>query len=227
MNQAKSPAEHGSTVVAGSGLDILARVSEMCFGLLMALTFVGAVSTVGPDQETPSTMWRAALGCNLAWGLADAMMYLLQTLIGRGNRLTLALDTKNAPDVAAGIGVVRNALPPLIEILVSDADLEPLRAKLVNLKPLPERPRLYLIDLLRAARVFLIVVLSTFPVVLPFMLLDDVPRALLISRVLSLAMLFGGGFALGRYAGLGAWRAGLGMTVIGVCLTMAIIALGG
>lgn len=59
------------------------------------------------------------------------------------------------------------------------------------------------------------------------MLIDDVPRALLVSRVLSLAMLFFGGFVLGRYAGLGAWRAGLGMMVIGVCLTMAIIALGG
>lgn len=227
MNHTKSPVEPEPLVVAGSGLDVVERVSEMCFGLLMALTFVGAVSTGGEAQETPSTMWRAALGCNLAWGLADAMMYLLHTLTSRGNRLILALDMKNAADEATGIGLVRNALPPLIEILVTDADLEPLRVKLVNLEPLPDRPRLYFIDLLRAARVFFIVVLSTFPVVLPFMLLDDVPKALLISRVLSLTMLFIGGFALGRYAGLGAWRAGVGMTVIGVCLTMAIIALGG
>lgn len=227
MNHTMTPTKPEASVAAGSGLDVVERVSEMCFGLLMALTFVGAVSTSGPDHETPSTMWRAALGCNLAWGLADAMMYLLHTLTGRGNRLTLALDMRSAGDAVTGIRMVRNALPPLIETLVTDADLEPIRDKLVNLKPLPERPRLYFIDLLRAARVFLIVVLSTFPVVLPFMLLDDVPKALLISRLLSLAMLFGGGFALGRYAGLGAWRAGIGMTVIGVCLTMAIVALGG
>lgn len=227
MNHAKGLAQPKASVVAGTGLDVVERVSEMCFGLLMALTFVGAVSTVGPDQESPSTMWRAALGCNLAWGLADAMMYLLHTLTSRGHRLTLALDMKSAPDAATGIGLVRNALPSFIEILVTDADLEPLRGRLVHLEPLPERPRLYFIDFLRAARVFFIVVLSTFPVVLPFMLLDDVPKALLISRVLSLAMLFFGGFALGKYAGLGAWRAGFGMMVIGVCLTMAIIALGG
>lgn len=227
MNHAKSRLEPVPAVITGSGLDVVERVSEMCFGLLMALTFVGAVSTVGPDHETPSTMWRAALGCNLAWGLADAMMYLLNVLTSRGHRLTLALDMKKAPDEAHGIGLVRNALPPLIEILMTDADLEPLRSKLVNQEPLPDRPRLYFIDLLRAARIFFIVVLSTFPVVLPFMLLDDVPKALFISRVLSLAMLFIGGFVLGRYAGLGAWRAGFGMTVIGVCLTMAIIALGG
>ena len=88
MNHAKSSVEPKPSVVAGTGLDVVERVSEMCFGLLMALTFVGAVSTVGPDQETPSTMWRAALGCNLAWGLADAMMYLLHTLTSRGHRLT-------------------------------------------------------------------------------------------------------------------------------------------
>lgn len=40
-------------------------------------------------------------------------------------------------------------------------------------------------------------------------------------------MLFGGGFALGRYAGFGAWKAGFGMMVLGVCLTMVIVALGG
>lgn len=227
MNHAKSPAKPKASVVAGTGLDVVERVSEMCFGLLMALIFFGAVSTVGPEQEAPSIMWRAALGCDLAWGLAGATMYLLHTLTSRGYRLALALDMKSAPDAATAIGLVRNALPPFIEILVTDADLEPLRGRLVQLEPLPERPRLYFIDLLRAARVFFIVVLSTFPVVLPFMLIDDVPRALLISRMLSLAMLFFGGFVLGRRAGLGAWRAGFGMMVIGVCLTMAIIALSG
>lgn len=227
MGHAKHSAEPAETAARGSDLDVLDRVSEMCFGLLMALTFVGAVSTGTSGEDAASTMWRAALGCNLAWGLADAMMYLLHTLTSRGNRLTLALALKRAPDAASGIQMVRDALPPLAETVMTDADLEPLRRRLVDLKALPERPSLYFIDVLRATRVFLIVVLSTFPVVLPFMLLDDVRVALVISRALSLAMLFVGGFVLGRYAGLGAWRAGIGMTIIGVCLTIAIIALGG
>ncbi|HEY2624946.1 MAG TPA: hypothetical protein VGI53_15980 [Dyella sp.] len=216
-----------ASVAKESGLDVAERVSEMCFGLFMALTFVGAVSAGASGPDAGSTILRAALGCNLAWGLADALMYLVSTLAERGSRLTLAIAVKNAPDAVTGIQLVRNALPPLIKSLMADADLEPLRANLVNLKTLPERPRLHFIDLLRALRIFSIVVLSTFPVVLPFVLLDDVPSALLISRVLTLVMLFGGGFALGRHGGFGAWRAGLGMTALGVCLTMAIIALGG
>jgi lipoprotein signal peptidase len=51
--------------------------------------------------------------------------------------------------------------------------------------------------------------------------------AKLISRVLTIAMLFGGGFALGRFAGYGGWKAGLSMTALGLVLTVAIIALGG
>ncbi|TCI07465.1 hypothetical protein EZM97_32345 [Dyella soli] len=222
-----SPADPLASMADASGLDLVERVSEMCFGLFMALSFVGAVSTGAPEADAGSTMLRAALGCNLAWGLVDALMYLVHTLSGRGSRLALALAVKNAPDAAVGIRIVRDALPPLIKTLTADADLEPLRLNLANLATLPDRPRLHGIDLLRALRVFLIVVLTTFPVALPFVFLDDVARALLISRLLTLAMLFGGGFALGRYAGFGAWQGGLGMIVLGVGLTVAIIALGG
>jgi hypothetical protein len=39
------------------------------------------VATSGQEEER--TMMIAALGCNLAWGLADSVMYLLRTLIER------------------------------------------------------------------------------------------------------------------------------------------------
>ncbi len=75
--------------------------------------------------------------------------------------------------------------------------------------------------------IFLIVVLATFPVVIPFIVFTDVGTAMLASRVLALAMLFLGGLALGRYAGYGSWRTGFVMMGLGVALVVAIIALGG
>lgn len=69
--------------------------------------------------------------------------------------------------------------------------------------------------------------ISTFPVALPFVVFDEVATALIVSRVLTLVMLFGAGFALGRFSGAGGMRAGLSMMTVGVVLTMAIIALGG
>jgi VIT1/CCC1 family predicted Fe2+/Mn2+ transporter len=92
---------------------------------------------------------------------------------------------------------------------------------------LPEQPVLKTQDLLAALAIFLIVVASTFPVVLPFVLISDVGTAKNASRAISLAMLFFGGLALGRYAGYGSWKVGLTMTGLGAGLVIAINALGG
>ncbi|SDD45862.1 hypothetical protein SAMN05216345_109114 [Cupriavidus sp. YR651] len=207
-------------------LDVVDRVSEMCFGLYMALTFVGAVSATTAGPDAPQTMFRAAIGCNLAWGLVDAIMFLVRTLAGRGMLQKLALTIKQE-DRTSGVAAIRDALPPAMNPHIADDDLEPIRLRLVSGADVPERPTLRLADFLGAIRIFCIVVLSTFPVALPFVLLHDVATALVVSRVLTLAMLFGGGMALGHYAGISPWRAGLGMMALGVAVTIAVIALGG
>ena len=70
-------------------------------------------------------------------------------------------------------------------------------------------------------------VAATFPVVLPFMLIDDIGVAKTASRAIALAMLFVGGLALGQYAGYGSWRIGFMMVGLGTALVIAINALGG
>lgn len=203
------------------------RVSEMCFGLFMALTFVGAVSIATAGNDPGSAILHAALGCNLAWGLVDAVMYLVRTIADRGARLTLALAVKGAASTAEGIALLRDVLAPHLRRLITDSELAAVERRLMAETDLPDRPRLFLSDFLAAVGIFLIVVLSTFPVALPFILFDDVRMALLVSRSLTLIMLFGGGIALGRHAGYGGLKAGLAMTALGVALTAIIIALGG
>ncbi len=51
------------------------RISELLFGLFMALSFVGAMSVAQSGREEIRSTFFAALGCNLAWGLVDAVMY--------------------------------------------------------------------------------------------------------------------------------------------------------
>ncbi len=207
-------------------LDTIERVSEMCFGLFMALTFVGAVNAATAGQHPGRTLLYTALGCNLAWGLVDAVMYLVRTITNRGKRLTLALAVRSAPDAASAVRVLREDLPTVMNHLVDDGQIEEIRERLAHAK-LPDRPRLHARDLAGALGIFVIVVLSTFPVALPFVLMDDVSRALLVSRVLTIAMLFGAGVALGNHAGYGGWKAGIAMVVLGIVLTVAVIALGG
>jgi hypothetical protein len=208
-------------------LDTVDRVSELCFGLFMALTFVGAVSAATAGEGAGRKMFYTALGCNLAWGLADAVMFLVRTLTNRGRRLTLALTVRHEPDPAAGVRALRNALPRWIAPLVADAELELIRARMAAIPDLPPRPRFLRDDVVGAVAIFLIVVCSTFPVALPFVLFANVTTALIVSRVLTIAMLFGSGLALGHYSGFGGRRAGFAMAALGVVLTMAIIALGG
>ena len=206
-------------------LDTVERVSEMCFGLFMALTFVGAVFATS-DAQDGRTMFYTALGCNVAWGLVDAVMYLVRTITLRGKVFTMARAVRGAPDGAAGVAVLREGLPTPWDSFTSDADLGAIRGRLIAAE-LPGRPQLYARDFAGAVGIFLIVVSTTFPVALPFVLMDDVRAALLVSRIFTLAMLFFGGLALGRFAGYGTWRSGLAMVGLGVLITVAIIALGG
>jgi len=203
------------------------RVSEMLFGLLMALTFTGAVSVAESGNAAIRTMFLAALGCNLAWGLVDAVMHLVRTVTERGRLITLVRAVQGAPDERAGRAVVEESLSRVAAGLVSPTEVEAIRGRVVALRSLPARPHLGWRDLLMALQIFLIVVVSTFPVVLPFLMMQDVTLAQKVSRAIALAMLFFGGLALGRYAGYGSWRVGLLMAALGTALIVAINALGG
>jgi VIT1/CCC1 family predicted Fe2+/Mn2+ transporter len=202
------------------------RVSEMLFGLFMALTFVGAVSVAQSGRDEIHAMLAAALGCKLAWGLVDAVMYLVRTVTDRGRSLTLVRSLR-AADAQTGRRLIAESLSRVAVRLVSDTEIEAIRGRIVALPSVPERPRLKRDDLLAALAVFLLVVASTFPVALPFVVFSDVGTAKAISRVVALTMLFFGGLALGRYAGYGSLRVGFMMAGLGTVLVVAIMALGG
>ena len=208
-------------------LDAVDRVSELLFGLFMALTFVGAVSVADAGRDELRSMYAAALGCNLAWGLVDAVMYVVRTVAARGRSITLVRSVRAAADAAEARLLIRDALTPTVAALVSDTALDGIRERMLAMRDVPPRPRLQFNDFLAALAIFLIVVASTFPVVLPFALIQDVATAKVVSRVIALAMLFAGGLALGRYAGYGSWKVGLMMAGLGAALVAAIMALGG
>jgi len=203
------------------------RVSELIFGLFMALTFVGVVSMATSERQEIETMLAAALGCNIAWGLVDAVMYLVRTITERGRMFTLVRSIR-AADAETGRRLLRDALASAPAArLISTTEIEAMHGRLLALTDLPARPRLQRDDLLAALGVFLIVVASTFPVALPFVFIADPATALFVSRVIAVAMLFMAGLALGRYAGYGSWKTGAMMAVLGVVVVAAVVALGG
>ena len=62
----------------------LERFGETVFGLIMVLTITGSISVAEAGHAEIHTMLVGAVGCNLAWGIVDAVMYLLGSLLERG-----------------------------------------------------------------------------------------------------------------------------------------------
>ena len=208
-------------------LDPVARVSEILFGVIMALTFTGTLSAATAGREEVRTLLIGVIGCNLAWGLVDAVMFLMSALTERGHSLLTIQAVRSAPSPDAAHTVIAAAIPPFVASLLKRDVLESVRVGLVGLHDLPPSPKLTKDDWLGAAAVFLLVFLSTFPIVIPFLIVRDVRFALRISNLIALVMLFITGSALARHGGHNPLWTGLTMMLLGVVLVAITIALGG
>jgi hypothetical protein len=210
----------------GRLLDPVDRISEILFGLIMAVTIVGSLSvaTAGRDEVREVTV--AALGCNLAWGLVDAVMYLIRTLTERTRNRVLARRIA-AADAATGCRMIAAALPANIAALTGPDELDAMRRRLLAFD-IGRRAALAPRDFAEAAGIFVLVVVATFPVVLPFVLTSDAALAMRVSQGITLAMLFAAGAALGYYAGYARpLGTGVVMAVFGAVLIVTVKALGG
>jgi VIT1/CCC1 family predicted Fe2+/Mn2+ transporter len=218
-----------ATVNAGSdtALDPVYRASEVIFGLLMAMSFIGSISVATDGRQEVRTLLIAALGCNLAWGLVDAVMHLVARKTENRRNRALLRKLHGGADAATGRALISDEMPASLAASIGDDGLEQIRQRLAA-QPLPTgRLELTGRDFGDAVIVFFLVVLSTFPLVIPFMLIDDTARALLWSRLVALGVLFLAGAMLARYSSGNPWLNGLAMAGIGALLTGAIMALGG
>src|SRR5438045_2396201 len=94
-------AVHGeSTPSSKRVLEPIERLSEILFGLIMVLTFTGSLSVAEAGREDIRTMLIAALGCNFAWGIIDAVLYLMGNLAEHGRALAMfkAVREANEPE---------------------------------------------------------------------------------------------------------------------------------
>jgi hypothetical protein len=202
-------------------------VSEVVFGLIMVLTFTGSLSIGEASREDIRTMLIGALGCNLAWGIIDAVLYLMGCMAERGRNLMAFQAVRRTSDSQEAQRIVANALPPVVASVLEPAQLEAIQLRLKQLPEPPARARLQKDDWLGGLGVFLLVVLSTFPVVIPFILMQNAVMALRISNSIAIVMLFMGGFAYGRFVGRRPWVLGIGLVLLGGVLVGLTKALGG
>lgn len=216
-----------SRIKESAVLNPVDRIAEVLFGLIMVLTFTGAISVSTDAREDVRQLLWAALGCNVAWGLVDAIMYLMNIAVERGHSLTVIKNIKTSESEEKAGAILKDEIQPGIAALMTDRELDDLASRIKQI-PVPSKRNLIMsTDLFAGLQIFLLVFLCTFPVALPFGIIDDLALAMRASNGVALLLLFIGGFLLAGYAGFRRIITAVIYMLIGIALVSLTMALGG
>ncbi|MGH8577013.1 MAG: VIT1/CCC1 transporter family protein [Gammaproteobacteria bacterium] len=206
-------------------------LGEVLFGLIMALTFtVGARLIPEAEELDARELVVAALGCNIAWGVIDGVLFVLGALYHRSRRARFYRALKRAGSEAEAMAVVQEEFGLEDEPLAIDpADRARLHQAIHALAAnAPSgKVRLHSRDFIAAIVVFFLVAASAVPGIVPFLLLDDADLALRLSNAVLLLLLFLAGYGWAHYTDSTPWRVGLTVAVLGLVMVLVAIALGG
>ncbi|MBO9199397.1 MULTISPECIES: VIT1/CCC1 transporter family protein [Niastella] len=202
------------------------RAAEILFGLIMTLTFTCSISVANAGQVDIRQLLIGAVGCNLAWGIVDAIMFLIGVLAQKSRNKNIFNAVKNLETDKAR-KYLADALPPIVASVIPAEELDQIRIKLTNLPNSSGHIQLTPRDLLKSIAVFLLIFFSTFTVAVPFVLIHDSILALRVSNLVAIIMMFLCGWSVARYVGFNKWLMGTIMVIIGVLLVFITIALGG
>jgi hypothetical protein len=217
---------HQPDSVSDAVLSPFERGAEIIFGILMAISVTAAAEiTAGADANVRELMI-AALGCNLAWGLIDGVIYLLQLQYERHRMHRMVLELRELKAEDAFRARVAAELPPLVAQAMNADSLGYIRQAVQNYAR--TRPAYWSRQEFAAAGLICALVFgSTFPLVLPFMVMQEPWYALRASHAIAVAMLFVLGWRLGRWSGASPFGSGALLAMIGVALAVLCVALGG
>ena len=206
-------------------LDPIERASEILMAVVIALSCTLSIRIIEGDAASTHSVLLAAIGGNLAWGLIDATMHLIARMTERARGLAILKTIRESTDTAVADQLVLEALPPMVGSALMPTDVAQLRQRL-NGQALP-RTLMTGTDVAAATAIFLMVFLSTFPIVIPFLVMSNLELALRTSNAIAIAMLFGAGWSLGNFSGRSGRMMGLTMVVAGVALVGVAFLLGG
>jgi hypothetical protein len=212
-------------------LDPGSHLSEALFGLIMTLTFTLGADLVieAQGRESARQMVVGILGCNLAWGLIDGVLYVLGCAFERGRLHRIGYEVHAAPSPLRARQLVAAELDELLVPLTDARQRDSLYAAIVQrvkTEPIAPQP-VTRKDLLGGLESGLLVLGCSFPAVLPFLLFDEPRFALRVSNTILLALLYYLGYRHALHTLAKPWIAGLVFLVAGLLLVVAAIQLGG
>ena len=208
-------------------LNTMDRVSEILFGIIMTLTFTCSIGIANTKNTEIRQLIIAAISCNIAWGLVDAIGYIVSTIVQRSRNRTILNSVLTNSDADKARKDISDSLPPSIASVLETAELEQIRNKLANLPDPTSQVLLTTRDLKKSVMIFFLMFISTFPIVIPFIFIRDTQLALRISNMIAIVLMFLCGWSLAKYVGSNKWLMSFGLTLVGIVLVLITIALGG
>jgi len=212
-------------------LDPVSSLGEILFGLIMTLTFTLAAGIMVQEEgrEGARQLLIATIGCNVAWGLIDGVLYLLGEVFERGRRRRLLRTVQEAEHAGVAAEYVADELDDLLAPVTTEGERTALYQRIaerIRGSAIPPNA-ITRVDLAGAFASFWLVFLASLPAAIPFLLIDDPFRALRVSNALLLAMLFGVGWLWSRYTVAHPFWTGVVFLLGGLALVVVAIALGG
>ncbi len=203
------------------------RISEVLFGLIMVITFTGSLSIGQAGRDDVRAMLIGALGCNLAWGIIDAVMYLMACMAEKGREARALASVHGADGEGEADAMLRSVLPDAVSAAMTDAEVRQLCERLKRSGAGSTTKGLDRDDWVGAVGVFSLVFLATLPVAIPFMLMPNVAPAMRASNAIAVGMLCVLGYAFGRCAGRNPWVCAVLMVFLGAGLAGVSMYFGG
>jgi len=211
-------------------LDPASRLGEILFGLIMVLTVTLTASfSVADGKKGVRQLLLAAIGANIAWGIIDASMYIMNVMVVRRGKIRLVKAVQRASDPEAALLLVKHRVEPELQELIgpqsSEAFSKSVLPHIIGAQ-ITERI-LTREDFYGALASFWLVFVSCLPAAIPFLIFSEPQVALRVSNFLLIAGLFYVGQKWAEYAGKNRMAFGLAMVAVGLTLVAVAILLGG
>ena len=211
-------------------LDPASRLGEILFGFIMVLTVTLTASfSVADGKRGVRQLLLAAIGSNIAWGIIDAAMYLMNTMVVRRGKIRLVQAVQRASDSRTALVLMKDRVEPELQELIGPERAEAFRKSVLPHilgAQITERI-LTKEDFYGALASFWLVFVSCLPAAIPFLIFSDPQIALRISNALLIAGLFYVGQKWAVFAGKSRLAVGLAMVAVGLTLVGVAILLGG
>jgi len=212
-------------------LDPAETLAEVMFGLIMVLTItIGAGLITAEDQLDTHGLIVAAAGCNVAWGVIDAVLFLLNILFYRSQRAHFYRKLRNAASDAEALAALQEEFGLEDEPLAIDPDdrTRLYQSMLVlSSHARPARVELKGRDFIAAFAVFVLVSATAVPGLVPFLVLDDSHMALRVSNAVLISLLFLVGYWWAHYTDARPFKVAMIVLLLGVAMVLVAVVLGG